>query len=117
MSASPEALSQPFVKKRYLIKGEWSIETVDGKPQITFSEDFKTKGGPDLKVYLSKKLISELDSTTVATQSERIAVLKSNQGAQTYSLPDDISLADYRSVVIHCEAFSVLWGGFDLPPQ
>lgn len=107
--------TQPFVKKRYSIKGKWSLKTVDGKPQIVFSEDFKTKGGPDLKVYLSKKSIAELESGSVTEQSTRIAVLKSNKGAQSYSLPDDISLTDYKSVVIHCEAFSVLWGGFDLP--
>jgi hypothetical protein len=114
-AASEIAAAQPFVKKRYSIKGEWSLITVDGAPQIIFSEDFKTKGGPDLKVYLAKKPIAELESATVSEQSTRIAVLKSNRGAQSYTIPEDVSLADFKSVVIHCEAFSVLWGGFDLP--
>jgi len=107
---------KPFIKKRYSIKGEWSlVESEDGKAQIRFSENFKTKGGPDLKVYLSKITIDDLNSESASKDTRSIGVLKSKSGAQIYTLPDDINLSEYKSVIIHCEAFSVLWGGFDLP--
>lgn len=107
-------LDQSFVKKRYSIKGSWSVDQEDGLTVITFNDDFKTKGGPDLKVYLSSNSIEELDSGAVESSSKKISVLKSNRGAQSYIIPEDIDLTQYKSVIIHCEAFSVLWGGFNL---
>lgn len=112
-NTEPSATSS-FVKKRYNIKGTWSVTEKEGKNVITFHDDFKTKGGPDLKIYLSSKSLSELESADVESSSVKLSVLKSNRGAQSYILPEDVKLSDYKSVVIHCEAFSVLWGGFDI---
>lgn len=103
-----------FTKKRYSINGMWSVAQEDGQNVIHFNEDFKTKGGPDLKVYLSSNNLDNLDSGAVEASSVKLSVLKSNRGAQSYVIPADIDLTEYKSVVIHCEAFSVLWGGFDL---
>lgn len=121
LSAQPDAgqnleviKSSSFVKKRYNIKGGWTLTEEDGQTLIKFDEDFKTKGGPDLKLYLSSKSLSELESPDVEASSLKFSVLKSNKGAQSYIIPADINLSDYKSVVIHCEAFSVLWGGFDI---
>ncbi len=111
---TPEAPSAPFVKKRYNIKGTWDIIESDGQNIIRFNEDFKTKGGPDLKVYLSSQSITDLKSDNVTATSLKLSVLKSNKGQQSYIIPPDVNLSDYKSVLIHCEAFSVLWGGFDL---
>jgi len=108
-------IKKPFVKKRYSIKGDWSVVKDGEATQIRFSDDFKTKGGPDLKVFLSKSRIDDIDSKTALTSARRIGVLKSKSGGQIYIIPDDVELSDYKSVIIHCEAFSVLWGGFDLP--
>lgn len=103
-----------FSKKRYTIQGQWTVETVDGETRIIFDETFQTKGGPDLKVYLSPLPIETLSGATAASGSVKLGVLKSNRGTQSYVLPKGVSLSDYKSLVIHCEAFSVLWGGFDL---
>lgn len=103
-----------FVKKRYNIKGTWAVTAEDGQSLISFNDDFRTKGGPDLKLYLSSKSISELTSGDIEGTSMKLGVLKSNKGAQSYIIPNDVNLSDYKSVVIHCEAFEVLWGGFDL---
>lgn len=105
---------KPFVKKRYSIQGSATVEMVDGQTQLVFSEDFKTKNGPDLKVYLSTLPIEDLTAATVNESSVRLSVLKSNKGAQSYTIPADIDLSAYQSVVIHCQAYTVLWGGFDL---
>ncbi len=109
-----DTAEKPFVKKRYSIKGSATVEKIEGQTQLVFSEDFKTKNGPDLKVYLSTLPIEDLTAATVNESSIRLSVLKSNKGAQSYTIPADIDLSKYQSVVIHCQAYTVLWGGFDL---
>lgn len=109
-----DSAEKPFVKKRYSIQGSAKVEMVEGQPQLVFSEDFKTKNGPDLKVYLSTLPIEDLTAATVNESSIRLSVLKSNKGNQSYSIPADIDLSEYQSVIIHCQAYNVLWGGFDL---
>ncbi len=111
----PTAANNLFVKKRYSIQGEWSVIRKDGQTQIKFSDSFKTKGGPDLKVYLSTTRIEDLDSQSASENTVSIGVLKAKSGGQIYTVPNDIDLEQYQSVIIHCEAFSVLWGGFNLP--
>ena len=57
--------------------------------QLNFRKSFKTKGGPDLKVYLSKMPMAELGKDNAAqTTRLSIGVLKSNKGEQLYTLPD-----------------------------
>ena len=104
-----------FVKKRYTIHGDWAVRKEAGKTVIAFDENFKTKGGPDLKVFLSPKPVDTLTGQTALNEAVYLGVLKSNKGAQEYSVPADIDLSQYESLIIQCEAFSVLWGGFDLP--
>lgn len=106
--------SSSFVKKRYKIKGSWNIIQKDGQNVLRFNDDFKTKGGPDLKIFLSSKPLAELNGDNVVESSHNLSVLKSKKGLQSYVIPDDINLSDYKSIVIHCEAYSILWGGFDL---
>ncbi len=100
-----------WVEKGYRIDGGWNIVEKDGKNVLTFSEDFSTKKGPDLKVYLSKESIQKIKGRNVTKTSILISALKSEKGAQEYQLPDDLNLDDFSSVLIHCEAYSHLWGG------
>ena len=104
-----------FTKKRYSVKGEWEIVSVDGKPAIRFTDAFKTKNGPDLKVFLSPKPVGDLTGKTALDGAVGLGVLQSNKGGQTYTVPDGVTLADFSSVIVHCESYSVLWGGFDIP--
>jgi len=113
-SGSEAPAGATFVKKRYNIKGTWSVAEQNGQNVIQFNDDFKTKGGPDLKIYLSPHTVSDLDSGSVEGNSLKLSILKSNTGKQSYIIPADVNLSDYKSVVIHCEAYQVLWGGFDL---
>jgi len=109
-----DSSDKPFVKKRYTIHGSAKVEMVEGQKTLVFSEDFKTKNGPDLKVYLSKRPLASLSTQDVDENAVRLSVLKSHRGSQSYIIPADINLDDFESVVIQCEAYSVLWGGFDL---
>lgn len=114
MAAAPVNLGQSFIKKKYKIKGHWSVVQENGRTLIRFSDDFKTKNGPDLKVFLSPQSVGEVTGETVLDGAVTLGVLKSNKGSQDYLLPKGVSLANFSSVLIHCEAFSVLWGGGSL---
>lgn len=100
-----------WTNKQYKINGGWTLERKDGQNIIRFDENFKTKGGPDLKVFLSTHTIDNANGKNATDGSVLIGVLKSNKGAQEYVIPDNVDLASFQSLLIHCEQYSVLWGG------
>jgi len=103
--------SGAWTKKQYKIKGDWELDVSGDQTIIRFNNNFKTKKGPDLKVFLSKKSVKDVTGRNATQDAVLVAVLKSNKGAQEYVLPANIDINDYESLLIHCEAFSVLWGG------
>ncbi|MEP1231227.1 MAG: DM13 domain-containing protein [Litorimonas sp.] len=103
--------NQEFFKKKYRIKGTWSLTERDGKHFITFSDDFKTKNGPDLKIFLSPKSTADVNGKNAIDGAVNIGVLKSNKGSQEYEIPADVNLSQFSTVLVHCEAYSILWGG------
>lgn len=102
---------QTFFKKKYSIKGSWSLVQRGDKTFIQFSDDFKTKNGPDLKVFLSPKSSDEVSGQNALEGSVKLGVLKNKKGAQEYEIPAGVDLSSFSTVLIHCEAYSVLWGG------
>lgn len=103
-----------FVKSSFKIKGGWTISKENGQTVLRLSEDFKTKNGPDLKIFLSPSKVANVTGATATNQAVKLSVLKSNKGAQDYIIPADIDLSQFGSILIHCEAYSKLWGGADL---
>ena len=83
------------------------ISYADGKNTLRF-ENFDITNGPDLFVYLS-------DSATPGKNIESLGnfldlgMLKGNKGNQNYDLPAQIDLEKYKSVVIWCKQFGVLF--------
>ena len=104
-----------FEKKSFKINGSWTLTEVDGQQVIRFSEDFKTKNGPDLKLFLSKKSVGDLSKSPTFEAPLNLGLIDSNKGSQEYTLPADVNLDDYESILIHCEQYNKLWGGFDIP--
>jgi len=100
-----------FIKKKKSIKGNWSVVQENGQTIIRFADDFKTKNGPDLKIFLSPQTIQAVNGKTATAGSVNLGVLKSTNGTQDYVLPAGVNLADFNSVLVHCEAYSILWGG------
>lgn len=73
-------------------------------------EEVAIQNGPDLHVYLAR-------GTGGAYDGERdlyLGTLKATNGSFNYELPAGIDLAEYRSVVVWCRAFSVLFTWADL---
>lgn len=107
--------STDWVPKVYDATGTWSIEEDDGRYKFVLGADFKTGYGPDVKVYLTKVKLEDIQNRDpVNEQGIFLGALQSFSGAQEYDLPADINLAEYNSIVIHCKRFSVVWNGVDL---
>lgn len=71
-------------------------------------EDFRSKNGPDLHVYLS----TEAPTSTFAGLGENevhLGALKGNVGSQNYDIPAEVDISQYRSVVIYCVPFRVVF--------
>lgn len=103
-----------FVQKSKTLKGSYEIVQRDGKTYVSFSDDFKAKKGPDLKIFLSPQTIESATGKTAIDGALNIGELKKTKGAQEYELPAGLTLSDYKSVLVHCEAYSILWGGSNL---
>ena len=103
--------NQPFFNSKYSIKGTWSLSQRNGKTYIDFSDDFKTKNGPDLKVFLSPTSEDDVSGKNAVNGSLLLGKLSDNKGQQEYLIPSGTDLSKYKTVLVHCEAYSVLWGG------
>ncbi len=115
-AAAQTLASGEWVNKSYDIHGGWEIVKRGGNHYIVFDENFKTRSGPNLNVYLSPRPLGALSDNTVAPNSVEIAPLKSPLGAQEYEIPASLDLTEYRSLLIHCKTFSHLWGGATIAP-
>ncbi len=114
VTISAELPSGTFVKKKKKLKGAWEVVQRGDKTFIVFGEDFRAANGPDLKIFLSPQTVSDVTGKTAVNGAINIGELKSTKGVQEYEVPAGVNLADFNSVLVHCEAYSVLWGGGDL---
>ena len=104
-----------WVKKYYSVKGNWSVEVENGNSYLVLHSDFKTSKGPDLKLFLIKKEASTLSKKDeVQKHGFFLGKLKSLKGEQKYLIPTNISLSNFKSIVVHCEKYTKVWGAASL---
>jgi len=101
--------SGEFAKKKYKVKGQFEIVEIDGQTILRLSDDFKTKAGPDLKIFLSPQSAQNVTGATATQGAINIGALVTNKGGSEYVIPAGVDLAQFNSVLVHCEQFSVLW--------
>ncbi|MGQ0550737.1 MAG: DM13 domain-containing protein [Armatimonadota bacterium] len=77
-------------------------------------EEFKVTNGPDLYVYLSGHSSPRNRAQLHDGGAFEIGLLKGNIGNQNYELPATVDPTKYRSVVIYCKRFSVLFASAEL---
>ena len=84
------------------------LQQADGSAVIRFT-DFQVTNGPDLEVWLSS--VPDPQSSREVLDGEWVSLgqLKGNIGDQNYTIPADVDLSQFQSVVIWCEQFSVLF--------
>lgn len=78
------------------------IETAPGEYTLRF-ENFSVRNGPDLYVYLSPSADGYADGAL------ELGTLKGTDGAFNYEVPAGTDISGFRSAVVWCKAFSVLF--------
>ncbi|MFS0517043.1 DM13 domain-containing protein [Nostoc sp. UIC 10607] len=112
--------SGTFISGEHTTQGTVSITTKDGKSFLELEQSFKTsESGPDLVVTLhrSDNVIGSTKPPSYPLKNGDyiiLAPLKKYSGAQTYSIPSNINLADYKSVAIWCRKFNATFGAANL---
>ncbi len=86
----------------------WDLGT-DG--YVLRFEDFNVINGPDLRVLLTTHPdpMSRGDVHAEDVTYVELGKLKGNIGNQNYPIPNDLNVDDYRSVVIYCKPFQVVF--------
>ncbi len=89
--------------------GKADIYQVEDGSYVLRFEDFNVTNGPDLHVYLAK----HPDPTTSGEVNDNgyldLGAIKGNQGSQNYSIPAGTDISLYKSVVIYCQPFHVIF--------
>ena len=93
----------------------WGKGKVSVYQRVVFLEpDFEVGPGPAFHVYLVPKATIRSSSDMKDVKFVDLGGLRSFKGSQRYPIPDNVNLKDYPSVIIWCEAFSVLISPADL---
>lgn len=115
-TASATQKSGRFVSGEHETMGTVRIVTVNGKQTLELDQSFKTSTqGPDLFVILHRSdnvLRTTKPPAYPLKQQDYVVVspLQKYSGAQQYTVPNTIQLADYKSVVIWCRSFNATFG-------
>lgn len=89
--------------------GPVSLVELDGKTFVRF-ENVAIQNGPDLHVYLARGMGGAYDGS----RDLYLGALKATNGSFNYELPSGTAVGDYKSVVVWCRAFTVLFTWADL---
>ncbi|MGJ8678114.1 MAG: DM13 domain-containing protein [Akkermansiaceae bacterium] len=111
--AEKELASGSWTKKSHSIDGSWKIVDYGSVKKLKFT-GFKTKSAPDLKIIFSKHTVKAASNSNALEKGVVLAELKKASGYQEYELPADFDISNYKSLLIHCEKYSKLWGAGSL---
>ena len=85
------------------------IEDAPGEYTLRF-EEFSVRNGPDLFVYLSPSADGNADG------SINLGGLKATDGAFNYEVPQGTDVSRFKSAIVWCRQFSVLFAAAPLAP-
>ncbi len=102
-----------WTTKEHSIAGYWKIVD-DGTDLKLKFYSLKTKKAPDLKIFFSPRTVTQSTAKNATQGTYFFHKLKTHNGNQSYVLPKGFDLSKYKSILIHCEKYSKLWGGSDL---
>jgi hypothetical protein len=88
------------------------LQLVDGS-RILRLEDLDTSNGPDLRVVLTDRPVSDDWHVWDDGVLVDLGPLKGNLGSSNYRIPDELDLDRFRTAVVWCRRFSV---GFGVAP-
>lgn len=111
-----------FVTGEHPTQGTAQIVTQKNQRRLELNAAFSTStSGPDLFVILHRSA-DVIGSTTPPDFPIKegdyvsLAPLQSYSGAQSYAIPDNLNLADFKSAAIWCRQFNATFGAALLKP-
>ncbi len=116
-SGPVDLLRGRFVSHEHGTSGRVRVVGQPDGSRLLAIEDLDTSDGPDLHVWLTDAEVSA-DGWHVFDDGRYVDLgeLRGNKGNLVYELPPRVDLADYQSVSIWCERFSVSFGAAALVP-
>jgi hypothetical protein len=114
--------SGTFVSGEHPTQGTVRLVTQNGQSSIELGQDFETFDmGPDLVVILhrSDNVIGSTEPPAYSLNEGDyvvIAPLQQFEGAQSYPIPSNVNVAEYRSAGIWCRQFNATFGAAVLNP-
>lgn len=97
-------------KGKYEVSGGFRFEDRDDGTFLVVESDFNTKKGPDLKFVLSPMEYTSVKAKTALKGGLIVGKLKSFSGGQEFKLPAGTDVSSYKSLLVHCQAKTKLWG-------
>ena len=88
-------------------EGSATIYELPDDSQIVRLENFRVTNGPQLHVILSPNAPDTIFGDV--GDYVDLGALSGNIGNQNYTIPDDINIEDYQSVIIYCVPFNVIF--------
>jgi len=96
------------------VDGTASVYRLGDGSRVLRLESFRSTNGPNLYVYLSGAASPRSSAELSAAGEFEVGRLKGNIGNQNYPLPAGLDLAKFKSVVIYCRQFHVVFGSAPL---
>lgn len=104
-----------FIDSVHNGEGSATIYELPESRRVLRFENFQVTNGPQLHVILSpEEPTSILDGVGDYVD---LGALKGNIGNQNYEIPDDVDLSLYKSIVIYCVPFRVVFSAATLEPM
>jgi hypothetical protein len=97
-------------------EGEAFVYVLEDGSRLVRFEAFRVTNGPDLVVLLSTAQSPRSAADITESEFVSLGALKGNVGSQNYPLPAGLDREKYRSIVVWCELFGVLFAAADLVP-
>lgn len=119
-NTSKGSRSGKFVSVSNPTSGQATLSTEGDKNILELDDNFKTDGGPDLRIVFHKA--PDLSSIAAppnfgidAADYIVIEKLKSTSGKQVYEIPKDTKLSSFKSVAVWCAKMNKTYGFATLP--
>jgi electron transfer DM13 len=110
MDAAKSLASGSFHSVAHETKGTATVHELPGSVHLLRLTNFATSNGPDVHVFLGKATDATDNDTVNTAGYVDLGSLKGNIGDQNYTIPTNVNPAEYKSVTIWCNRFSVNFG-------
>ena len=85
------------------------VRSPEGDVVLRF-QDFEVRNGPDLFIYLTP----DPDGDVHVDGAVNLSEIRATSGSVNYEVPADVDVESFRSAVVYCKAFSVIFATAEL---